>query len=149
MHWKDWFWSWNSNTLATWCKEWTHWERPWCWERWEAGGGGDDRGWDGWMASPIQWTWVWASSGNWWWTGKPGMLQSMGSQRVRHNWGTELNWLLFNHRLEGTLGEFMRHQASTDAYTLLIDRSKEAKLSTHRWLVGFMRYSFLITVNIW
>ena len=55
-------------------------------------GEGDYRGWDGWMASPTQWTWVWASSGSWWWTGKPGMLQSMGSQRVRHNWATELNW---------------------------------------------------------
>ena len=53
---------------------------------------GGDRRWDGWMPSPIQWTWVWASSGNWWWTGKPGVLQSMGSQRVGHDWATELNW---------------------------------------------------------
>ena len=68
------------NTLATWCKELIHWKRPWCWERLKAGGEGDDRGWDGWMASPTRWTWVWASSGSWWWTGKPGMLQSMGSQ---------------------------------------------------------------------
>ena len=60
--------------------------------RLKAGGEGDDRGWDGWMASPTQWTWVWVSSGNLWWTGKPGMLQSMGSQRVRHDWATELNW---------------------------------------------------------
>ena len=52
-------------------------------------GEGDDRGLDGWMASPTRWTWVWASSGSWWWTGKPGMPQSMGSQRIRHNW-TEL-----------------------------------------------------------
>ena len=56
------------------------------------GGEGYNRGWDGWIASPTQWTWVWASSGSWWWTGKPGVLQSMGSQRVRHNWATELNW---------------------------------------------------------
>ena len=54
-------------------------------------GEGDDRGWDGWMASPTQWTWIWASSGSLWWTGKHGMLQSMGSQRIGHNWGTELN----------------------------------------------------------
>ena len=54
----DWCWSWSSNTLATWCEELTHWERPWCWERLRAGGEGDDRGWDGWMASPTQWTWV-------------------------------------------------------------------------------------------
>ena len=84
--------SWSSSALATWCEELTHWKTPWCWERLKAGGEGDDRGWVGWMASPKQWTWVWASSGSWWWTGKPGMLQSMGSQRVRHSWATELNW---------------------------------------------------------
>ena len=65
---------------------------PCCWERLRAGGEGDDRGWDGWMASPTQWTWVWVSSRSWWWTGKPGVLQSMGSQTVRHDWATELNW---------------------------------------------------------
>ena len=64
----------NSNTLATWCKELTYWERPWRWERLKAGAEGDYRGWDGWMASPTRWTWVWASSGSWWWTAKPGML---------------------------------------------------------------------------
>ena len=67
-------------------------ERPWCWERLKEGGEGDDRGWDGWMASPTQWTWVWASSGSWWWTERPGVLQSMGSQWVGHDWATELNW---------------------------------------------------------
>ena len=82
----------NFNTLATWCEELTHWKRPWCWERLKAGGERDYRGWDGWMASLIRWTWVWASSGSWWWTGKPGMLQFMGSKRVGHNWATELNW---------------------------------------------------------
>ena len=91
IHWKDWCWSWYPNILATWCEELTHWKRPWCWERLKAGGEGDDRGWDGWMASPTQTTWVWARSGSWWWTGKPGVLQSMGSQRVGHDW-TELNW---------------------------------------------------------
>ena len=64
----------------------------WCWERLKAGGERDDRGWDGWMASSTQWTWVWVNSGSWQWTGKPGMLQSVGSQRVGHNWVTELNW---------------------------------------------------------
>ena len=73
-------------------KTWLTGKRPWCGERLKAGGEGDDRGWDGWMASPTQWTWVWASSGSWWWTGKPGMLQSMGSQRVRHNWATGLHF---------------------------------------------------------
>ena len=92
IHWKDWCWSWNSNTLATWCEELTHWKRAWCWEGLGAGGGGDNRGWDGWMASRTQWTWVWINSGSWWWTGRPGMLQFMGSQRVRHDWATELNW---------------------------------------------------------
>ena len=58
IYWKDWFWSWNSNILATWCKDLTHLKRPWCWERLRAGGEGDDRGQDGWMASPTQWTWV-------------------------------------------------------------------------------------------
>ena len=74
----------------------THWKRRWCWETLQAGGEGDDRGWDGWMVSPTQWTWVWANSGSWWWTGRPGMLRSMGSQRVGHNWTTELNWNIQN-----------------------------------------------------
>ena len=81
--------SWNSNTLAIWCEELTHWKRPWCWERLKAGRKGDDRRWDGWMASLTQWTWVWVSSRSWWWTGKPGRLPSIGSQRVRHDWVTE------------------------------------------------------------
>ena len=80
IHCKDWCWSWNSSPLATQCEELTHWKRPWCWEKLKEGGEGDDRGWDGWMASMIRWTWVWASSWRWWWIGKPGMLQSMGSQ---------------------------------------------------------------------
>ena len=78
--------------LATWCEELTHWKRSWCWERLKAGGGGADRVWDGWMASLTQWTWVSANSGSWWWTGRPGVLQSMGWQRVGHDWATELNW---------------------------------------------------------
>ena len=73
-----------------WCKELTHWKRPWSWERLRAGGEGDDRGWDGWMASLTWWTCVWASPKNWWRAGKPGVLQSMGSQRVGHDWATEL-----------------------------------------------------------
>ena len=93
IHWKDWCWSWNSNTLATWYEKLTTWKRPWLWERLKAGGEGDDRGWDGWMASLTQWTWIWASSGSWWWTGKTGVLQFMGSQRVRHDWVTELTWI--------------------------------------------------------
>ena len=92
VHWKDWCWSWNSNTLATWCEVLTHLKRPWCWERLSAGGEGDDIGWDGWMASPTQWIRVWVGSGSWWWTGRLGVLRFMWLQRVRHNWATELNW---------------------------------------------------------
>ena len=69
-----------------------HLKRPWCWERLRAGGEGDDRGWDGWMAWPTQWTWVWVNFESRWWTGRPGVLQSMGWQRVGHDWATELNW---------------------------------------------------------
>ena len=90
--WKDWCWSLNSNTLATSCKYLTHWKRLWCWEGLGAGGEGDDRGWDGWMASPTRCTWVWVNSGSWWWTERPGVLWIMGSQRVGHEWPTELNW---------------------------------------------------------
>ena len=84
----------SHNILATWCEDLTHLKRPWRWERLEAGGEGDDRGWGGWMASPTQWTWVWVNSGSWWWTGRPGVLQSIGSQTVGHNWAIELtDWL--------------------------------------------------------
>ena len=69
-----------------------HWKRPWCWEGLRAEGEGDDRGWDGWMASPTRWTWVWVNSRKWWWTGRPGVLRFMGSQRVGRDWATELNW---------------------------------------------------------
>ena len=68
-------------------------ERLWCWEGLGAGGGGDNGGWDGWMASPTRWMWVWVHSGSWWWTGRPGMLQFMGSQRVGHDCVTEMNWI--------------------------------------------------------
>ena len=92
IHWKDWRGSWNSNPLAPWCEELTHLKRPWCWKRLKVGGERANRGWDGWMASPTQWTWVWINSRIWWWTGRPGMLLSMRSQIVEHNWGTELKW---------------------------------------------------------
>ena len=89
---KEWCKSWNSSTLATSCEELTHWKRLWCWEGLGAGGEVDNRGWDGWMASRTQWTWVWVNSGSWWWTGRPGVLRFMGSQRVGRDWATELNW---------------------------------------------------------
>ena len=88
IHWKDWCWSWNSNIFATWWEEVTHLKRPWCWKRLRAGGEGDDRGWDGWMASPTQWTWIWVNARSWGWTGRPGVLQL---QKFGHDWETELN----------------------------------------------------------
>ena len=84
----------NSSPLATSWEELTHWKRLWCWEELGAGGEGDDRGWDGWMASLTRRMWVWVNSRSWWWTGRPGMLRFMGSQRVRHYWATELKWTL-------------------------------------------------------
>ena len=95
VHWKDWCWSWNSNTLATWCEELTHLKRPLCWERLWARGERDDSGWDGWMASPTQWTWAWVNSRSWWWTGRPGLLWFMGLQGVGHDWAIELNYSVF------------------------------------------------------
>ena len=94
IHWKDWCWSWSwsSNILATWCEELTHLKSPWCWARLKVGGEGADRGWDCWMATLTRWT----SSGNWWWTGKPGVLQvflQQWSSRTRQDWVTELNVL--------------------------------------------------------
>ena len=82
----------EAETPILWPHDATHLKRPWCRERLRAGGEGDDRGWDGWMASPTQWTWVWVDSRSWWWTGRPGMLQFMGWQRIGHDWATELNW---------------------------------------------------------
>ena len=89
--------SWNSSTLATSCEELTHWKSLWCWEGLGARGEGDNRGWDGWMTSLTRWTWVSENSGSWWWTGRPGVLQFMGSQRIGHNWATDLIWSDYTH----------------------------------------------------
>ena len=107
IHWKDWCWTWSSNPLATWCKELTHMKRSWCWERLKVGER-DDRGWDGWTASPVQWTWVWVASRSWWWTGRSG-VQSTESQRVRHDWATKLN-LTLNLDLNKKMKYLYRHQ---------------------------------------
>ena len=97
--WREWCWSWNSSTLATSWEELTHLKRPWWWERLKAGREGDDRGWDGWMASLTRWTWVWVNSGCWWWTERPGMLQSMGSKELDItellNWSELIFLLIF------------------------------------------------------
>ena len=108
--WKDWCWSWNSNTLATSREELTHWKRFWCWEGLGTGGEGDDRGWDGWMASPNRWTWVWVSSGSWWQTGKPG-----------NPWG---------HKESDTTERL--------SLTTLIGPHLEVKLLSHVWLSDSM-----------
>ena len=88
VHWKDWCWSWSSSILVIWCEWMTHWKSSWCWERLRAKGEGV-RGRDSWTASLMQWTWTWANSGRWWGTGRPGVLQSVGFQRVGHDWATE------------------------------------------------------------
>ena len=78
--------------LATSCEESTHWKRLWCWEGLGAGGEGDDREWDGWMASPTRWAWAWVNSGSWWWTGRPGVLCFMGLKESDMTDWTEVNY---------------------------------------------------------
>ena len=127
------------------CEELTHLKRPWCWERLKMGGEEDNRGWDGWMASPTQWMWVWVSSGSWWWAGKPGVLQSMGSQRVRHDWVIELNWpevpqslftaqrffsLSFHPPLNSQMNQPMMHPGSKSVKT---DRKPAYKRQLYGW----------------
>ena len=124
IHWKDWCWSWNSNPLATLCEELTHLKRPWCWERLKVEEG-DHRGWDGWMASPARWTRVWVNSGSWWWTGRPGVLQSTRSQRTGHDWATELNCTdSFTHMIGGegplSVSVFSRQHIRTAVYCFQI-----------------------------
>ena len=90
----------EAETLVLWpprVKSWLIGKDPDAWKGLGAGGEGDDRGWDGWMASLTRWTWVWVNFGSWWWTGRPGVLWFMGSQRVRHNWSTELNWTFISY----------------------------------------------------
>ena len=124
IHWKDWSWCWNFNT--TWCKELTHWKNPWCWERLKATGEEDSRGWDGWMASLNQWR-VWAHSMRWWRTGKPGVLQSIGLQRVGHDLVTEQQL------------EQLKHLQSHWKIKLWTEHSKQNKL--------VLKYSATILLN--
>ena len=88
----------------------THWKRPWCLEGLGAEGEGDARGWDGWMASPTRWTWVWVNSWSRWWTGRPGVLWFMGLQRVGHDWATELDWteVFCNYQLVKVVGSVVQ-----------------------------------------
>ena len=92
IYWKDWCWSWNSNTLATWCEKLTH-EKPLMLGKIEGRGEGYNREWDSWMASPTQWIWVWINSGHCWWTGRPGMLHSMGVARSQTQLSDWTDWI--------------------------------------------------------
>ena len=134
VHWKDWCWSWNSSTLAISCEELTHWKRPWSWEVLGAGGEGDDRGWDGWMASLTKWTWIWVDSGSWWWTGRPGVLRFMGSQRVGHDWVTELNWHTFMVTLTWKISTITAEMVYLVAQTV---ENLPAMLETRVWTLGW------------
>ena len=118
-------------------KEKTHWKRLWCWEGLGAGGEGDDRGWDGWMASPTRCTWVWVNSGSWWWTGRPGVPWFMGSQRVSHDWVTELNWTAHLYDLGKTALHF------------LVSASSFVKWNNHRnYLKGLFINSMTFVENL-
>ena len=119
----------------------------------KAGGEGDDRGWDGWMASQTQWTWVWVNSGSWWWTGRPGVLWFMGLQRVRQNWATELNWtrhelyyllhiIIFNLLKWDMLACIFL--CSKDKYKLLIEGYIQIILTTCFFLKGHLYFYLLI-----
>ena len=119
IHYRDWCWS--ASTLAIWCEEPTHWKRSWCWERLQAGGDRDDRAWDSWMASPAQWTGVWASS--------LACCSSWG-HRVGHDWATELNWVRtiiwpspYKYRLEETMRDV---STEISAWALLIHEFQHA-----------------------
>ena len=115
-------------------KNWRILKRPRCWERLKVGREGNNRGWDGWMVSPTQWTRIWASSRSWWWTGKPGVLQSMGSQRVGHDWATELNW-------EGSVWFFLGRLVtlSQEKWHLTRHLKNEKKLENRRKTVPWSK----------
>ena len=146
VHWKDWCWSWNSNTLATSFEDLTHGKRPWCWERLRAGGEGDDRGWDGWMASLTQWTWVWVDFMSSWWTGRPGVLRFMGLQRVGHDWETELN-SLFKWDLSQESKNSSIYENLSILYIALIEKRKKCPhdyLNAHRKAFNKTHNSWMI-----
>ena len=111
----------ETSILATWCEKLTPWKRPWCWGRFKAGEG-ENRGWDGWMSSPTWRAWVWVSSGGWWWTVKPGVLLSMGSQRVRYNWATELRGFCWRRKWQPTVVPWLEIPLGRGAWQAIVHR---------------------------
>ena len=150
IHWKDWCWRWNSNTLATCWEELTHWKRPWCWQRLKAGGEGDNRGWNGWMVLPTRWTWVWVNSGSWRWTGRPGVLQSMALQRVRHDWATEQNWTGGWKQQQSILSQFWWPEGQTRAMLPLktLEENLSSFLPSCCYLPEILDLPWLVAVSL-
>ena len=126
----------RNDALATSCEELTHWKRLWCWEGLGAGGEEDNRGWDSWMASQTRWTWVWVNSRRWWWTGRPGVLRFMGSQRVGHDWATELNWAISASFLPKQ-GHLAATSPWVDSFEIKLDIWKEASFLLHSLIFFF------------
>ena len=144
------------------CEELILLKKPWCWGRLKVGGERDNRGWDGWTASPTQWTWVWVNSRSWWWTGRPGVLQSMGSQRIRHDW-TELTEVVRHgfhksqkvSRVSGSADLFHRQVTKTghvcvtlsvDTYTNLCPELGKEEVS---WSREYLKCPFCCYANHW
>ena len=126
--------------FGPWCEELTL-KRPWCWERFMGRGEGDDRGRDGWMALPTQWAWVWVNSGSWWWTGRPGVLWFMRSQRVRHDWVTELSW----PQGEPSLGELRELVMDREAWRVAIHGVTKSQTQLSDWTeLNWISYLFYI-----
>ena len=147
----------SSNLIDLSWEELTLWKRLWCWEGLGAGGEGDSRGWDGWMASRTRWTWVWVNSGSWWWTGRPGVLQFMGSQGVGHDWATELSWTELNggweEKWEEVPGESIHyvvvHCRDSGRQHLFQEGLSVSHPRLHNTLHFFMSLLLRCSVTIW
>ena len=145
IHRKDW--CWNSNTFATWWEELTHLKEPWCWESLKVGGERDDKEWDGWMASPTRRTWVWASFGSWWWTGKPAVLQSMGLQsRTRPCYWTELRHTAKMHMMMG--GGDVSDVSTSQRRPRIADSPQKLQRSREEFFLAAWRESMVLMTLI-
>ena len=131
VHWTDWCWSWNSNTLATSCEEPTHWKRPWCWEGLGAGGEGDDRGLDGWVASLTRCAWVWVNSGSWWWTGGLACCDSWGHKESDTT--ERLNWTEPGFTNKVSLGHSLTHSFAYHLWLLLYCKAELRRIKVATW----------------